>query len=872
MIVNFDYFNRAQDPKLFICNPNNKELAPIPQFDNLDVKPTFNGLSELTLNIYKYIKDKDTGIIDTTRVCSCYKYIENHRQIHVENLGYFIINEFDETNDDTNPYIEVSANSCEIELNNAGLDIADGTYQFYNAITPLNTILGKIIALCSYWTIGTISSTVSARYRTFTDLNQQIYAFMTGDMSTAFECIVDFDIENRIINVLDSNTEIPSTDILLTFDNVIKNIKVNKSSDNIVTSLQVIGSGDLDIRSVNPLGTNVIYQFDYYMTPEWASQDLIDAVNVWKQKIIDNTTNYNNLILQIDIAEIESANLDGQLSDLTVARDALKLLDADAVGQTNYATAHANLLAKQAQVDAKQVEVTAKATEITSLNAQLSALQSSFSLANNFTGTQYNDLCRYIYQSKYTDDSITITNSMTYAQKQTQKQLLYAKSQKILSERCQPTSTITFDCENFLLIPEFEMFRSQLELGRIIHVELEHGNIVDMALLRYEMDYDDKSLKITVSNRLKLHDAYTQAGDLQSQVSTSANTITDSKGSWDYPMKSGILDELDARSKAALNIKNNPLIAADGQHAVFDDTGYHGFKLDTSTGTYSSKQMQITNNVIRFTTDNWNTIKGAFGEFTLANGTVVYGLNGETIVAGKIQSADGKVYLDLNNGVGAFNKLISTVSGAESMSFNIGVYDYSDDSQRNGLFLLDDTTAIFVATEKDSSSSSIKGFDLASGGDVSIRSNANGGSLPSAQAENGLYMSEDSSGNGSVIIKRGRSSGSTYLIESNSVQGRFTHDFSTNYTDFGELKVTSDTMSLERKFSSSNGNWVSIKNGSIRFGTGGVERGSLDSNGWHGNFPDINMPSGETGDCGITRSDGSTRILHFTDGILDSFG
>ena len=641
MNIDFDYWNRAEDPTLFLCNPNNDRLALIPMYDNLVIKPTFNGLSEISLNIYKYIKDKDTGIIDLDRECDCYKYIDVYRQIHVKDLGYFIICSCEENNDGINPYINVTANSCEIELNNAGLNIADGTYQFYDSSTPSNTILGKILNLCPAWKVGNISSEVSLRYRTFTDLNQNVYTFMSGDMSNAFECIADFDIENRIINILDSNTEIPDTDILLTFDNVIKDAKVSKSSDNVVTALQVLGSDGLEIRNANPLGTNVIYRFDYYKYNEnskWMSQELTNAVNTWEKKISDSQSAYDSLISQIITANAELSNLDGQLSDLKTARDSAKQVDAAAINQSDYATAHANLLAKQALFDAKQAEVNNKQTQINDLNTQLSNLQSSLSITNNFTVSQYVELSQYIHRSDYRDENITVTNSMTYEQKQDQIKLLYNKGIQILEERAQPTLTITFDCNNFLFIPEFDAFRNQFDLGKKIHVELEPNNIVSMAVLQYELDFESKDLKITVSNRLKLHDNYNQVKDLNAQVSATASTLTYGKDTYSYPMRSGILDKLDAASKAALNITNNPLITADGQHAVFDDTGYHGFRIDPNTGVYNPKQMQITNNVIRFTTDNWTTIKAAFGEFTLSNGTVVYGLNADTIVAGTIDA------------------------------------------------------------------------------------------------------------------------------------------------------------------------------------------------------------------------------------------
>jgi len=54
----------------------------------------------------------------------------------------------------------------------------------------------------------------------------------------------------------------------------------------------------------------------------------------------------------------------------------------------------------------------------------------------------------------------------------------------------------------------------------------------------------------------------------------------------------------------------------------------------------------------------------------------------------------------------------------------------------------------------------------------------------------------------------------------------------------------------------------------LAFSAGGAERGSLDSLGWHGLFPDVETPSGYSGNVGITRSDGKTAILYYEKGLL----
>ena len=54
----------------------------------------------------------------------------------------------------------------------------------------------------------------------------------------------------------------------------------------------------------------------------------------------------------------------------------------------------------------------------------------------------------------------------------------------------------------------------------------------------------------------------------------------------------------------------------------------------------------------------------------------------------------------------------------------------------------------------------------------------------------------------------------------------------------------------------------------LAFSAGGAERGSLDSLRWHGLFPDVETPSGYSGNVGITRSDGKTAILYYEKGLL----
>lgn len=646
MQVKFDYFNMPEDPQLFVCNANNHRLAPIARYadpngtNTLNITMNYNRTSELSIQIYKFIEDTfHREALNSRGIAECYQYIKNFRQIHVEGLGYFVITEATEVNDGFDPYWDVKATSCELEINSKGIVLPKGTYQFWDADSPSNTILGKILNLCPNWSVGTVSPTIAVLSRTFDDLSQTVYNFMMNDMANAYSCICDFNIENRKINIIDMSSEIPSTDILLTYDNVLNNVKVDQNSENIITAVNVSGGSDsvdgsFDITSVNPIGGNVIYNFAYFMNTVDMDQSLIDAINAWQTKVNNNQTAFSNLVLQIQNAQSALETLQGDLADLNTDWNSLNrdLSVAMVANDGTYDVIKSQMNAKQSAIDSKKAEINNQNTVIANLESQLSTLQSSLTIKNNFTTDQYKQLSSFIHQSDFKDENIIVTNSMTYATKQAQAQALYDKAELLLSQRCQPTSTVEIECINFILMPEFDRFREQIELGKMIHVEMSRGNILDMMLLQYQINYDTKELKIQVSNRHKLHDVYKDEADWQTQLQASANTLSLNQQKWSYP--NGVITNIENFVASPIDMTKNGIIAAPDQKMLIDDTGYHGFQY--SNGTYDPNQCWMTNQGLYFTTDAWDTVKCGFGKIKNKNGVNVYGLNADAFVAGTI--------------------------------------------------------------------------------------------------------------------------------------------------------------------------------------------------------------------------------------------
>lgn len=58
------------------------------------------------------------------------------------------------------------------------------------------------------------------------------------------------------INVYDADTERSSIPVYLDFDNLIQEVNVEELTDEMATAIRPYGADDLDIRAVNPIGTN----------------------------------------------------------------------------------------------------------------------------------------------------------------------------------------------------------------------------------------------------------------------------------------------------------------------------------------------------------------------------------------------------------------------------------------------------------------------------------------------------------------------------------------------------------------------------------------------------------------------------------------
>ncbi len=622
-IMIFDIFDLPDLPVFTLCNPNLEQLYSLGGITNRKYCPRFNALSELSFRADEYIN----GVL-----MPYYDYLVHRRLVLLENVGYFMITSNEEYGDGIQKYKEIKCQSLEVDFASKKLSLFKGTYKLYDPITPSGTLLYTLLQYMPGWTVGTVDTSVAVKYRTFDESDTTIYNLMMTKIEQSYECVFIFDTLLKTVSAYSLANATETTDIYISYDNVVQDIKLNESTDELVTALTVLGGGDLSISTVNPLGTDTIYDFSYFTSSgSWMSAGLISAISLWEAAITANQSTYASTLsslLTINgsllTAQAELTTLMGQYTALEQVKFVRMQhgLDITAV--------NAQLVTKQLEITNKTTEVTNYQTSASALNVTLEGINTLLSFDTNFTALQQAELNSYIIQSSYINENFIQTDNMTVTEIQAEAQELYDQAVDVLSRISEPRYTFDVNSVNFLMIKDFQNFIDQIVLGAVINLEIKPDVITYPVLLGFDLNYDDPTdFKLIFGNRLRLDDGSFQFSDLQGDSLSAATTSKVNSTLW-TDRGNYTNNEVKTFITSALDASVNNVTSGSSQNVLINETGIRIREL-TGIGTYSDTQMWLNNGIMVITDDNFNTAKLAIGQITAGSGTV-FGLVADTLV------------------------------------------------------------------------------------------------------------------------------------------------------------------------------------------------------------------------------------------------
>ena len=698
MIVRYSTLRNLEIPKFTLCNPgsvyNNgllsKVVGILVDHEAEEIVFNFNSTSELNLRVNRVTREDPE---ENAHTYSLYKSIQNRRLIFVEDIGFFMVTGVEDGYDGATHYKDIKAQSIDVEIAQKMIPyIEDGTYKFTSDETETNKgILETIVETLPLWTIGYVDETVAGKWRTFEDVDTSLncLAFLLENVQDAYECIIVFDCIERTINVYAQDNYVRQTNIHITKDDLINSLDISENADDLYTAISVLGDENITIAAINPLGTNVIYNFDYYLS--WMSDGLGEKVKEWQDAIESQREEYYRLNMQyyeqLTLAsnlQLEFEKIAAQLKMYRRCRDNI-VAESDTTLVGNYNTVIVenggtaitvyeeiadtlacidNLIAEcENQQERVSVELDEVNVDLVMYKSDITKKQQALSITDYFTEKEYTELCHYIFEGSYTDEYVTITDIMTYEEKFAQMQILYDRAKGRLERVSQPTQEFSVDVENFIFIKEFAQWSEQLETGCLINVELDTNDIALLFLSNITINYDDRTLNMTFGNRFNKFDPKSLFDDMLGDISKSANTLSFIKDIL-YPIKNGEFNSMKEALQTSRNLTMSAVLSSTNEEVLIDGSGYTSRKL-LDDGTYDPRQVKITGRTLVFTDDAWETCKAAIGELILGDGSIAYGVNAETIIGDLIighnlviKNSDGEDLFTVLD-----NRVTSTVKG-----------------------------------------------------------------------------------------------------------------------------------------------------------------------------------------------------------------
>lgn len=544
MVVSFDKFGKYEAPTMILCDPGSvlsngvptMSHGEIPFVTDLETVFSFNEMSEINFRTY-YVPTNQNGWLKddaASFVSGIFNKLEKYRYIYLVGYGYFRIADVKDTTQDATRTKDVRAVSCDVELTKTLLPyIQNGTYPItgHNNDTGMDGIIGLAISNAPFWSVGHIDEDLLTLNRTFNDVDatKDVYTFLTEDIQEAFECIVLFDINERVVDVYSKSNVTVDTNIHLAREDLIEMLEISEPSDGPYTGYRVFGEDAISISAVNPIGGNVIYNFDNYLS--WMPDTLKQKVINWEQAVADIESSYMSISLEYFTLSENLTNLMAEIDRINICKEIYQKCYSNVQATSSSVpgvqcndeiakygespislTAYAEdlLSALSVRISEKEADLAAAVAAYDELEATVAAkkaerdqMYNSVSFDTYFTASEYAILSSYMFEKSHTDTYLALDNNVDISAKLINLHIIYDRAKKELSDAAIPLKQYAITTESFIFEERFLPWAEQLNTGCAINVETGDYIVEKIFLSKIEVNYEDRSTRFTFGNKIE---------------------------------------------------------------------------------------------------------------------------------------------------------------------------------------------------------------------------------------------------------------------------------------------------------------------------------------------------------------------------------
>lgn len=418
--LEFDSNGLPETPELVLKTLGDKMVGVIPGVFNLKLNIKFSEPSEISFDIPSVIDGQPNPFYDN---------VTGHKQIYTKHYGvYETLNPSTES-DGIREIKHVRGFSYEKTLESKKLFLEEGTFNFWNPASPIDTVLGRVQEIAIGWSVGYVSPSLIGRYRTFDQYDDYLLSFMYNQAPDKYRCVFVFDTYKRTINAYDVDEERPVLPIYLDFDNLVESLGIEEKSDELVTAIRPYGSDGLSVRDVNPIGTNWIYDLSYFIANGDIGKPLASKWVSWQRSILNKQEYFRGLTAlrasstaRLTAAKAALTDLNGELETLTAQQSvtiqaiAMEITDGGKKHQqTLLSDINSKIKEKRAEISNQEAAIASIESELDpnnpySYTAKIKAVVDELSISNYFTSSEYKELSNFLIERDITEDTFVATD------------------------------------------------------------------------------------------------------------------------------------------------------------------------------------------------------------------------------------------------------------------------------------------------------------------------------------------------------------------------------------------------------------------------------------------------------------------------------
>ena len=655
-----DFLNNLENPVIYVAKKDKTIVNSVSVYDGLRLTFNLNAFQTGEFKIYRDIDGKRQDYFND---------FEEEMLILIPGIGWYEIHV--ETNiEQTGISKSITATSLECKLCdkrlidfecNAGEILYDDYVRtiFYDPTNPKGSLLHRILNVTPNWHVGHVDDSLASMQRTFDVDDTDVYSFLTGEVSEAFNCLFIFDTFNETVNAYDLDKYGTDTDIFVSMDNLAQNMTETIDQNSIITCYRVNGGDGVYINEVNPNGTNKLYNFEYYL-PQMSS-DIQTKVIAYNNKYQSLKPQYEDIMLrmqtQVDIIQELNTRLPDSLSSKDWTKYGLSFLESKqksfktqdelycAQGMNKPESLSYNLYKQNlqdlndvtAELAVRQGEIDSATVVYNSIKSERDALQEQLDMDNWFTEDEWKSLDNYVVEATYDNDNYIVTDLEDDSERLDIERQLYEVAWKDLSKKCRPQYQYSATLANVLTIPEFKNFLQYFELGNFIRMETDYDTIVKLRMISFSVDYSNtKTIDVTFSDAVRVHDVYDDAASIQSQANSAAMSFQFNKDQYDKSVnQSNFVEEM---RKYGLDVATVQIHNASNQSQIWDETGMTFRMWNNERNDFDPEQIKIINNQIVFTKNSFSDSVMALGKIAIDDkGNFAYGICSEKMISKKFE-------------------------------------------------------------------------------------------------------------------------------------------------------------------------------------------------------------------------------------------